>query len=85
MVLNDCNPGKVSLVEHMGLQGVVPGTAGTHWVWAVQDDEGQPTNWGDVDPPLLYGPEGWCEADAPKKRCAFMACCPADATGTAAS
>ena len=32
-----------------------------------QDDEGQPTDWASVDPELLYGPDGWCEAAQPTR------------------
>lgn len=35
----------------------------------VQDDEGKPTDWGHVEPELLYGSHGWCEADEPLHRC----------------
>lgn len=35
----------------------------------LQDDEGNPTDWAYVDPELLYGSQGWCEADEPKHHC----------------
>ena len=33
----------------------------------LQDDQGGPA-WGSVDPDLLYGSQGWCEAKHPKKK-----------------
>ncbi|KAK9805381.1 hypothetical protein WJX73_008851 [Symbiochloris irregularis] len=33
------------------------------------DDAGQPVSHGRLDPELLYGPEGWCEAKKPEHRC----------------
>ena len=41
----------------------------------MQDDVGNPTNWGNIAPELLYGPEGWCEAKKPIKACA-LSCLP---------
>ena len=40
----------------------------------MQDDEGQPTDWAEVDPELLYGPDGWCEAAQPTHSYALLAC-----------
>ncbi|KAK9909083.1 hypothetical protein WJX75_006916 [Coccomyxa subellipsoidea] len=37
-----------------------------------KDDEGNPTDWAFVDPELLYGPNGWCEADEPAHRCTCL-------------
>jgi hypothetical protein len=30
---------------------------------------GTATHWGDTDPELLFGPEGWCMAESPKHTC----------------
>ena len=38
----------------------------------MQDDEGQPTNWANIDPELLYGDQGWCEAETkPSHTCVW--------------
>ena len=42
----------------------------------MQDDKGQPTDWAEVDPELLYGPDGWCEAVQPTHSYALLACLP---------
>lgn len=38
------------------------------------DDFGNPTPWGAADPEDLFGPDGWCEAAKPRKRCAVRYC-----------
>lgn len=38
----------------------------------LQDDDGNPTDWAFVDPELLYGSQGWCEADEPVHHCACL-------------
>ena len=35
----------------------------------VQGYDGQPSDFGNVDPELLYGEGGWCAADSPKFTC----------------
>ena len=73
MVLNECNPNKVGPAA-APCQPYVRRLQRSAAPELVQDDIGQPTNWGDVDPALLYGLEGWCEAkEAPQKRCGLMA------------
>ena len=59
-------PSEVARCHYVGARIV-------HKQRAVQDEVGNVTIWGRVEPDLLYGPEGWCEAARPKRRCACLA------------
>ena len=87
MILGMCNPSKVKLFyfkeEFLPLQmytclsqsplvSVVPANRNLFGMHELQDDEGNPTDWAFVDPELLYGPNGWCEADEPAHRCTCL-------------
>lgn len=61
----------------------------------LQTEDGRATNWGVVDPNLLFNPEhGWCMAEKPKASCgctvdgelgpAIVLCCSASGLHTAA-
>ena len=87
MILGMCNPSKVKLLGfreellplHMytclsrsPVVSVVPANRDLFGMHELQDDEGNPTDWAFVDPELLYGPNGWCEADEPAHRCTCL-------------
>lgn len=41
----------------------------SQWCQPNKTEDGQDSVWGTVDPELLWGPEGWCNADRPAHRC----------------
>ncbi|KAL4443960.1 hypothetical protein ABPG75_011697 [Micractinium tetrahymenae] len=39
------------------------------WCQPSRTPDGRPSQWGTVEPELLWGPEGWCNAATPQQQC----------------